>query len=234
MRSEVIPPSPKHHRQRQARSSAACPDRMSYWRQTTPSLRPTRSDGVPLSRSRLRQTTSSFAANLHRIPCRQSRQVEPLLPANPNLALRAQAPQALAPHPRPAMALAAAKRARQSARPTAHLRRLARASPHQAVSSRDHRQPSAARTPYSQAISNAISAKRILRDDCNTPHRIDRCRSRATRITDFGKKNGKNTRYFTESSHRSAKSTLSALLFVAFATKSRGTEPAKPIGRSFR
>lgn len=56
----------------------------------------------------------------------------------------------------------------------------------------------------------------------------------ALRITDFGKQNEKNAQYFTVSSRRSAKSTLSALFFVVFATKNRETEPIRPIRCSFR
>ena len=209
-----------------------------------------------MPRSRLRQTTSPLATNPHRTPCPLASLLVRATPRSQLTRIRrftgnhsrwSPRPQparispfthrrrrALAPHPRPAITLAAAKRARQPTRPTARLQRPAHASPHRAVSSRDHYPPSITRTPYPQAIPNAISAKGIPRDGCDAPHRIDRSRLRTMRITDFGKQNGKNARYLTVSSRRSAKSALSALLFVVFTTKSRATKPAGPIGRPFR
>ena len=263
MGSGVILPSPKHRRQQQACSSAANPDRTSQpgsnallaadgtrpeanpqqaalpcfaaaWGKRPPRSQPTRIGCF---------AHSPVCWFLRRPACNQpASDALPAITAGGALALnqpesrpsRAGAVERSPPHPRPVMAPAAAKRARQPTRPTARLQRPAHASPHRAVSSRDHYPPSITRTPYPQAIPNAISAKGIPRDGCDAPHRIDRSRLRTMRITDFGKQNGKNARYLTVSSRRSAKSALSALLFVVFTTKSRATKPAGPIGRPFR
>ena len=263
MGSGVILPSPKHRRQQQACSSAANPDRTSQpgsnallaadgtrpeanpqqaalpcfavaWGKRPPRSQPTRIGCF---------AHSPVCWFLRRPACNQpASDALPAITAGGALALnqpesrpsRAGAVERSPPHPRPVMAPAAAKRARQPTRPTARLQRPAHASPHQAVSSRDHRPPSTARTPYLQAIPNAISAKGIPRDGRDAPHRIDHSRLCALRITDFGKQNEKNAQYFTVSSRRSAKSTLSALFFVVFATKNRETEPIRPIRCSFR
>lgn len=228
MGSGVIPPSPKHRRQQQACSSAANPDRTSQPGSnallaadgTRPETNPQQA-ALPCfaaawgKRSPRSQPTriGCFAHSpvcwfLRHPACNQpASDVLPAITAGGALALnqpesrpsRAGAAERSPPHPRPVMAPAAAKRARQPTRPAARLQRPAHASPHQAVSNRDHRPPPTARTPYPQVIPNAISAKGILRGDRNTPHRTDRSRLCALRITDFGKQSGKNGRYFTVS-----------------------------------
>ena len=262
MGSGVIPPSPKHRRQQQACSSAANPDRTSQpgsnallaadgtrpeanpqqaalpcfavaWGKRPPRSQPTRI-GCFAHSPVCWFLRRPVATNPHRMPCRQSQQVEPSPLTSPNLVLHAQAPSSARPSPASGHGARRCEASTAAHSPTARLQRPAHASPHRAVSSRDHYPPSITRTPYPQAIPNAISAKGIPRDGCDAPHRIDRSRLRTMRITDFGKQNGKNARYLTVSSRRSAKSALSALLFVVFTTKSRATKPAGPIGRPFR
>ena len=125
MGSEAIPTprntaaSSKRARLRPTRIERPNLDRTPYWQQTAPGLRPTLSRRHSLASQSLgandlparsqpasgalptRQSAGScgapLATNPHRMPCRQSQQVEPSPLTSPNLVLHAQAPSSARP-----------------------------------------------------------------------------------------------------------------------------------------